>query len=79
MIAAARKSLAASAAKWMAPAMQAWWQTEDLDRKLPVLIELFASAVEAAARSLLDPENDWTPDDLGEFYGRIVCSAFRAA
>lgn len=79
MIAAARKSLAASAAKWMTPAMQAWWQTEDLDRKLPVLIELFAASVEAAARSLLDLENGWTPDELGEFYGRIICSAFRAA
>ncbi len=79
MIAMARQALAASAARWIAPALAAWWQTEDLDRKLPVLIELFVSSSEAAARSLLDPENDWTVDDLGQFYGQIMCSAFRAA
>ena len=44
-----------------------------------MLIELFLSSSEAAVRSLLDPESDWTPDDLGEFYGRIICSAFGAA
>lgn len=79
MIATARETLAASSTRWIGPAMETWWATADLDRKLPVLIELFLSSSEAAVRSLLDPESDWTPDDLGEFYGRIICSAFGAA
>ena len=79
MIATARETLAAGSTRWIGPAMETWWATADLDRKLPVLIELFLSSSEAAVRSLLDPESDWTPDDLGEFYGRIICSAFGAA
>ena len=79
MIATARETLATSSTRWIGPAMETWWATADLDRKLPVLIELFLSSSEAAVRSLLDPESDWTPDDLGEFYGRIICSAFGAA
>jgi AcrR family transcriptional regulator len=79
LIAAARHALAASATHWIGPALHRWWHTSGLDRKLPVLIELFMSSSEAAARSLLDLENDWTADDLGEFYGRIICSAFHAA
>ncbi|MGV0625750.1 TetR/AcrR family transcriptional regulator [Mycolicibacter minnesotensis] len=75
----ARQAVAASATRWIGPALQRWWQTPDLDRKLPVLIELFMSAGEAASRSLLAKENDWTADDLGEFYGQVICSAFRAA
>ncbi|MGV0699682.1 TetR/AcrR family transcriptional regulator [Mycolicibacter sinensis] len=79
VIATARHEMAASATRWIGPALNSWWGTAELDRKLPVLIELFMSSSEAASRSLLDPENDWTADDLGEFYGRIICSAFRAA
>lgn len=75
----ARQAVAASATRWIGPALQRWWQPTDLDRKLPVLIELFMSAGEAASRSLLDGETDWTADSLGEFYGQIICSAFRAA
>jgi AcrR family transcriptional regulator len=79
MFATARHALAARAAKWIAPAMIGWWQTEDLDQKLPVLIEFFVSASEAAARTLLDPENTWTTEALADFYGRIVCGSFRVA
>lgn len=79
VIATARRTLAASATRWIGPALHAWWHPAGLDRKLPVLIELFVSSSEAASRSLLDPENDWTADELGEFYGRIICTAFRAA
>ncbi|ORV71547.1 TetR family transcriptional regulator [Mycolicibacter hiberniae] len=79
VVAEARQAVAASATRWIAPALRTWWQTADLDRKLPVLIELFMSAGEAASRSLLDGQSDWTADDLGIFYGRIMCSAFRAA
>jgi AcrR family transcriptional regulator len=79
MIAAVRSTVTGSATRWIGPALQRWWQTADLDRKLPVIIELFISSSQAAARSLLDPENDWTPDDLGEFYGRVMSRAFRSA
>lgn len=79
VITTARATLAASSTRWIGPALTAWWQTTDLPRKLPVLIELFVSASEAAARSLLDPHHDWTVDDLGDLYGRILCSAFQAA
>ncbi|MEZ0049049.1 AcrR family transcriptional regulator [Mycobacterium sp. MAA66] len=79
MIATMRVELAASATRWIGPALEKWWQTTDLDRKLPVLIELFMSSSEAAARSLLDTENDWTAETLGEFYGRIMSAAFQSA
>lgn len=59
--------------------MLAWWNTTDLDRKLPVLIEFFMSSCESALRSLLNPENDWSPDELGEFIGQAVHRAFQAA
>lgn len=64
---------------WIRPAMLRWWNTTDLDRKLPVLIGLFMVSCESAIRSLLDPDNDWTPDDLGEFVGKAMHRAFRDA
>lgn len=75
----AREQLTASATRWMRPALTAWWQISDLDRKLPVLIELFISSCESAVRSMLDSDNEWTAYDLGEFYGRAMCRAFQAA
>ena len=79
MMAMARQTLTAGSARWIGPALETWWQPADLRRKLPILIEFFVSAGEAAARSLLDPENDWHVDDLSDLYGRIMCSAFHAA
>lgn len=77
--AVARQALTASATRWIGPAMTAWWRTADLDRKLPVLIELFISSCESAARSLLNAESGWTAEDLGEFYGIAMCGAFQSA
>lgn len=74
-----RQALTASATRWMRPALADWWHTADLDRKLPVLIEMFISSCESAVRSLLDVENNWAADDLGDFYGRFMCRAFHAA
>lgn len=79
MVAETRRALARSSSRWIAPALTAWWQTTDLNRKMPVLTELFVSSSEAAVRSLLDPENNWDADSLGEFYGRLMCRAFAAA
>lgn len=65
--------------EWIRPAMEHWWQTADLERKLPVLIDFFLAACESAVRSVLDPGNDWGPDDLGAFIGRSVHRAFEGA
>lgn len=75
----ARLVMAEAAGRWIRPALIAWWQLDDLDRKLPVLVELFMSACEAAVRSLLDQPDTWTIQELGELYGRMICNAFRVA
>jgi AcrR family transcriptional regulator len=76
---AARAQVTEQATAWIAPAMQHWWQTPDLERKIPVLIELFMASCESAVRSVLDESNDWSADDLGEFIGRAMHRAFRDA
>lgn len=74
-----RSEMAVLASGWIRPVVTKWWQIEDVDATLPVLIEFFLSSCEAAVRSLLDESSTWTPDDLGELYGRMVSSAFAAA
>lgn len=76
---AAKTHVQIEATEWIRPAMEHWWQTADLEHKLPVLIDLFLSACESAVRSLLDTSNDWGPDDLGTFVGSAVHRAFRDA
>ncbi len=73
---AAHDLVRASATAWIAPAMRTWWQTRGLDRKLPVLIDFFMASCESAIGSLIAPDGDWTPDELGEFLGRAVHRAF---
>jgi AcrR family transcriptional regulator len=55
------------------------WGTPDAKRKLPVLVELFVSMSEAAVRSLLAPDNTYTPDELGDVVGRAAYRAIRHA
>ncbi|MBN3453518.1 MULTISPECIES: TetR/AcrR family transcriptional regulator [Mycolicibacterium] len=56
------------------------WGTADADKKLPVLVEQFMAACEAAVRTLLrDDGKDWTPDTLGAFVGSAIYRAFRTA
>ncbi|MCC9186574.1 TetR/AcrR family transcriptional regulator [Mycolicibacterium mageritense] len=56
------------------------WGTADADKKLPVLVEQFMAACEAAVRTLLrDDGKDWTPDTLGAFVGSATYRAFRTA
>jgi AcrR family transcriptional regulator len=55
------------------------WGTEDVQRKLPVLVELFVSMGEVGARSMLAPENTYTADELGELIGRAAYRAIRHA
>ncbi len=75
----ARLVMADNATRWLRPALSAWWDVAELDRKLPVLVELFMSSCEAAARSLVDHPDGWTTQDLGELYGRMMCRAFSVA
>ncbi|MFE6507272.1 TetR/AcrR family transcriptional regulator [Nocardioides sp. NPDC057767] len=75
----AKALVQAQATDWIRPAMERWWQTSDLERKLPVLIDLFLSSCESAVRSLLDSSNDWGPDDLGTFMGKALHRAFKDA
>lgn len=74
----ARSLVAAQVGLLMEPALIAWG-TEDVKRKLPVLVELFMSASESAVRSLLDPAGDWSPGELGELFGRTIYAALRGA
>ncbi|MFX0579910.1 TetR/AcrR family transcriptional regulator [Nocardia nepalensis] len=60
------------------PTLRAWG-TEDADRKLPVLVELWVSAGEGAVRTLLTGEGDWDPQSLGAFVGSAVYRALRHA
>ncbi len=74
-----RLAIAAEATRWIRPALARWWATADLDRKLPILIELFISSCEAAVRCLLAPQLDWPVEELAQFYGRVITEAMRAA
>lgn len=78
LIARGRRRVAERFAALVAPDL-ARWGTEDAERKLPVLVELFVSMGEAAVRSLLSGENDYGPDELGELVGRAAYRAIRHA
>lgn len=60
------------------PTLRAWG-TEDAERKLPALIELWVSAGEGAVRTLLAGEGGWDPQNLGAFVGAAVYRALRHA
>ncbi|MBH0778183.1 TetR/AcrR family transcriptional regulator [Nocardia bovistercoris] len=60
------------------PTLRAWG-TEDIERKLPVLVELWVSAGEGAVRTLLDGDGTWNVHDLGAFVGSAVFRALREA
>jgi AcrR family transcriptional regulator len=76
----AREQVAQRVAMLMAPGLTALGVTE-VERKLPVLVELFMSIGDGAVRSLLQPpvQQQWSPDELGVFIGRIVFGAFQKA
>lgn len=76
---AARDHVTVHATSWIAPAMRQWWHTADLDRKLPVLIELFLASCESAVRLVLDESSNWEPDELGKFVGQAMYRAFKDA
>ncbi|MBN9620619.1 MAG: TetR/AcrR family transcriptional regulator [Actinobacteria bacterium] len=55
------------------------WGTTDVERKLPVLVELFMSSGEGAVRALLHEGSSWTTEELGGFVGQAVYRAVRGA
>lgn len=52
---------------------------EDAPHKLPVLVELFMSAGDAAVRAMVRSRDAWTPEELGALMGRAVLAALRSA
>ncbi len=52
---------------------------EDADRKLPILVDLFMSAGDAAVKAMVQSRGAWTPEDLGALMGRVVFAAIRSA
>ena len=52
---------------------------EQLERKLPVLIEVFMALGDAAVRAMLQSEQHWSPDELGAYVARITLAAFSKA
>jgi AcrR family transcriptional regulator len=74
----ARALVAGRVAQLMEPMLVAAG-TEDIERKLPVLVELFMGAGESAVRALVEEGQAWTPEELGEFVGLLVLRALRAA
>ncbi|WP_330250821.1 TetR/AcrR family transcriptional regulator [Nocardia sp. NBC_00565] len=60
------------------PTLRAWG-TENAERKLPALVELWVSAGEGAVRTLLAGSGDWDPQSLGAFVGAAVYRALRHA
>lgn len=52
---------------------------EDAARKLPILVDLFMSAGDAAVAAMVRSRGAWTPEDLGAFMGRVVLAAIRSA
>lgn len=55
------------------------WNTEDADRKLPVLADLWVSSSESAVRMLLSPDATWNIDELGDLMGGALYRAIRRA
>jgi len=56
----------------MTEPMLATMGVADAGRKAPVLSEVVASIAEGGVRLLLSDGKDWTPEELGEFLGRLV-------
>jgi hypothetical protein len=67
------------ATHWIRSAVERWWEIDDLDRKMPVLMELFMASCEAAVRSLLEDGSTWTADELGAMVGAAATRMFAGA
>lgn len=70
-----RRVVVEAATGWLAPSLGTWWSIDDLDRKMPVVVELFVSSCEASIRSFLDDDNPWSAAELAGLYGPAMCRA----
>lgn len=75
----AREFVKERTTSWIGSAAEHWWETPDLERKLPVLIEMFMATCESGIRLVLDESNDWQPPELGAFLGSALYRAFEGA
>ncbi|WP_420954996.1 TetR/AcrR family transcriptional regulator [Burkholderia gladioli] len=48
------------------------FEVKEIERKLPQIVSFLMSMSEGAVRSMLRHEHDWTPDELGSFFGNTV-------
>jgi AcrR family transcriptional regulator len=74
----ARRLVAQRVSELMRPGLAAW-KIDDIDRKLPVLVELFMSIGDGAVRALVDNSQNWTAAELGEFIGLLTYGALKKA
>lgn len=74
----ARRLVAQRVRELMQPGLIAW-KIDDIERKLPVLVELFMSIGDGAVRALVNNGQDWTPTELGEFIGLLTYGALKKA
>jgi len=77
-IAAGRKQVAQQVGAVMRPLFERW-RIDDLERALPVLVEVFLAIGEAAVDLLLDPSQDWTPESLADLVGPAAYRALGAS
>lgn len=74
----ARRLVAQRVSELMQPGLAAW-KIDDIDRKLPVLVELFMSIGDGAVRAQVDNSQNWSTTDLGEFIGLLTYGALKQA
>lgn len=74
----ARRFVARRVEELMAPGLQASG-VQDIDRKLPVLVELFMSIGDGSVRALVQEGQRWSPAELGEFVGELTFGALSKA
>jgi AcrR family transcriptional regulator len=74
----ARRRVAQQVGALMGPALKLRG-VKDLGRKLPVLVEMFMSMSDGAVRALVQGGDQWTPDELGAYVGRMVLAVLNKA
>ncbi len=75
----ARAQVSDAATTWMQPAIVRWWNTDQLDHKLPLLIEFFMVGCETAIRKHLDGSTGWSGQQIADFTAAAYCRVFAGA
>ncbi len=74
----ARRLVAERVAQVMQPIL-ALHGVQDIEAKLPILVEMFMSMGDGAVRALIQNESKWTSERLGAYIGRLVFGALSQA